>query len=203
MKNLFLRTGFALACAIGLGACGGGNANLVLPVGISGVNKEGLTIRNNGGAAVAVPVGVTTFTFPDRIASDADFNIEIVTSPSNAKCSVINGKGKTGTYSPNNIGIKCDVNPYNVTGTVSGLKTAGLIVINGSERTEIPAGATTFTMTKFGVDGKPTSGQVGDGYAYGLTIFQQPAVGSGGCTLQNGTGTMGAGDVTNVKITCA
>jgi hypothetical protein len=203
MKNLTLRTSVALACAIGLLGCGGGDANLLLPVSISGVNKEGLTISNNGGPALAVPLGTAVFNFPDLIGTDADFDVKVVTSPSNAKCEVINGKGKTGAYSPNNILVLCTVNPYNVTGTVSGLKTSGLIVINGAERTEIPAGATTFTMTKLGADGKVTSGQVGDGYAYGLTIYQQPAAGSGVCTIQNGTGTMGAADVTNVKITCA
>lgn len=202
MKNLFLRSSVALACVVGLVGCGGEDATLVLPVSISGVNKEGLTIRNNGGPALAVPLGVTLFQFPDLIAPDSDFNIEIVTKPSNATCSVVNGKGKSGAFSPNNISVVCIVNPFNVTGTVSGLKTAGLIVINGADRTEIPANATTFTMTKVSADGKVTTGQVGDGYPYGLAIFQQPAAGSGVCTLQNGTGIMGAADVTNVKITC-
>ena len=202
MKNLYLRTSVALACALSLVACGGGNNNLLLTVAVSGVNKEGLTIRNNGGTPVAVPPNVGGYNFPDLIASDADYNVELVTSPSNAKCSVVNGKGKTGAYSPNNIAVVCVVNPYNVTGTVTGLKTSGLIVINGSDRTEIPASATTFTMTKYDTGGKATSGQVGDGYAYGLAIFQQPAAGSGVCTIANGTGTMGPGDVKNVAITC-
>ena len=202
MKNLYLRTSVALACAFGLVACGGGDNNLLLTVAVSGVNKEGLTIRNNGGAALAVPANVGGFNFPDLIAADGNYNVEVVTSPSNATCSVVNGKGKTGAYSPNNIKVVCLVNPYNVTGTVTGLKTSGLIVINGADRTEIPANATTFTMTKYAADGKVASGQVGDGYAYGLAIFLQPAAGSGVCTIANGTGIMGAGDVKNVAITC-
>lgn len=200
MKNQFLRTSLALACAIGLVACGGEDANLLLRVGISGVNKEGLTIRNNGGAALAVPANSTIFDFPDLIPADSDYNVEVVTSPSNAVCSVSNGKGKTGQFSPNNIAVVCVINMYNVKGTVTGLKTDGLIVINGSERVSIPANATSFTLTKYGTDGKPTSGQVGDGYPYGLAIFQQPTGAT--CTLANGTGTMGAADVTNVAITC-
>lgn len=210
MKNLYLRTSLALACAFGLVACGGEDASLLLRVGISGVNKDGLTIRNNGGTAYAVPANSAIFDFPDLIPADSDYNVEVVTSPSNAKCSVENGKGKTGQFSPNNIAVKCEINLYNVTGTVTGLKTSGLIVVNGSYRLEIPANATTFTLTKLGTDGKPLagvgtdgkplSGQVGDGYAYGLTIFQQPAGST--CTIANGTGVMGAGDVTNVIITC-
>lgn len=210
MKNLYLRTSLALACAFGLVACGGEDASLVLRVGISGVNKDGLTIRNNGGAPQAVPANSAIFDFPDLIAPDSDFNVEIVTAPSNAKCEVENGKGKTGQFSPQNIVVKCTINLYNVSGTVSGLKSNGLIVINGSQRVEIPANATTFTMTKRDADGKPLtglgadlkplSGQVGDGYAYGLTIFQQPT--GGVCSIANGTGVMGAGDVSNVIITC-
>jgi hypothetical protein len=200
MKNQFLRTSIALACVIGLVGCGGDDANLLLRVGISGVNKDGLTIRNNGGAALAVAANSSIFDFPDLIPSDTDYNVEVVTSPSNAVCSVQNGKGKTGQFSPNNIAVVCIINMYNIKGTVTNLKNEGLIVINGSERVTIPANAATFTLTKFGTDGKPTSGQVGDGYPYGLAIFQQPAGQS--CTLTNGTGTMGAADVTNVAIAC-
>ena len=212
MKNLYLRTSLALACAFGLVACGGEDATLLLRVGISGVNKDGLTIRNNGGPALAVPANSTLFQFPDLIAPDSDFNVEIVTAPSNAKCEMENGKGKTGQFHPQDIVVRCIINLYNVGGTVSGLKTDGLIVINGGHRVEIPANATSFSLTKrdadgkpltgFTNDGKPLSGQVGDSYAYGLTIFQQPAAGSGVCTIANGTGVMGAGDVTNVAISC-
>lgn len=202
MKNLYLRTSLALACAFGLVACGGEDPSLLLRVGISGVNKDGLTIRNNGGTTHAVPANSGVFDFPELIAPDSDFNVEIVTSPSNATCRVENGKGKSGQFSPQNVAVVCDINMYDISGSVSGLKTDGLIVINGSEQVAIPANATSFTLTKLNADGKPVSGQVGDGYAYGLTIFQQPAAGSGVCTLANGTGTMGAADVTNVVITC-
>ena len=47
---------------------------------------------------------------------------------------------------------------------------------------------------------KAIAGQVGDGYQYGLAVFQQPDGQT--CSIANGTGTMGENDVTNVVITC-
>ncbi len=200
MKNLYLRTSVALACALGLAACGGEDPTLLLQVQIGGVNKDGLTIRNNGGTTYPVAAYTQLFNFPDLIEPDSEFNIEVVTEPSNAKCDVINGKGKAGAYAPNSIGISCIVNQYNVTGSVSGLKADGLVLNNGAVQLIIPALATSFTFTKLDKDGKPVSGQVGDGDAYGLTIFKQPA--GQVCTITNGTGTMGAGDVKNIAVNC-
>ena len=208
MKNLYLRTSVALACAFTLVACGGEDPSLQLVVGIEGVNKEGLTLRNNGGTAYAVQANARGFVFPDLIAPDSDFNVEIVTSPSNAKCGdVINGKGKSGAFSPQGIVVSCLLNMYNLTGTVSGLTGSGLILNNGAEQVSVPAGATAFTFTKLDTPAKPeiapkpVSGQVGDGNPYGVTIFKQPT--GQVCTVTRGTGTMGAGDVKDIAVSCA
>ena len=77
------------------------------------------------------------------------------------------------------------------------------MLINGSERQVIPAGATSFTMTKYkDNDGKTyESGRVPDGAPYGITVFQQPAGRT--CSVANGTGTMGSGPaLTAVTVTC-
>ena len=201
MKNLYLRTSVALACAFALVACGGEDPSLQLVVAVQGVNKEGLTIRNNGGTAYAVPANAGGFVFPDLIAPDSDFNIEVVTSPSNAKCGeVLNGKGKSGSFSPQGIRVVCVLNMYNLTGTVTGLTRSGLILNNGAAQVAVDAGATSFTFTKAGTTTVPVSGQVGDGEPYGVTIFKQPA--GQVCTLARGTGTMGAGDVKDIAVSC-
>lgn len=201
MKSLYLRSGLALACALGLAACGGGNDNLQLGGNVFGLLKNGLVIQNKGGPDLAIPAGATGFVFPELISSDSDFEVTIKTLPASTKCDVVNGKGKSGAYSVYSVEIRCTTTSYDLGGTISGLDAPGLILINGSQRQEIDAGATSFTMTKFKED-KVTydSGRVPDGQPYGITIFRQPTGRT--CSVANGTGTMGSTAVTNVAVTC-
>jgi hypothetical protein len=205
MKNLYLRSCVALACAIGLSGCGGSDdGDILLRVNIVGVNKDGLALTLNGGAELPVVANSIVFDFPNLVGVDYDYEIKIAKVPSNVTCELFNGKGKTATFSPPNIAVVCTPKYYNITGTVSGLVAAGLVVANGNDRIEIPANATTFTMTRNGTDGKPlagaNSGQVGDGYTYSLAVLTQPATGT--CSIANPVGRMGPADVTNVAITC-
>ena len=205
MKNLYLRSCVALACAFGLAGCGGSDeGDILLRVNISGVNKDGLTLTLNNGSPVAVLANSVVYDFPTLVGVDFNYEIKVATSPSNATCEIFNGKGRTATFSPNGIGVVCTPKYYNVTGTVSGLVSGAITVANGNDRVEIPANAKTFTMTRVGTDGKPLagagSGQVGDGFPYSLAVFKQPPTGN--CTISNGVGTMGSADVTNVAIAC-
>jgi len=201
MKSLYLRSGLALACALGLASCGGGNDNLLLGGNVYGLLKDGLVIQNNGGPELAIPKGSATFSFPQLISSDSDFNVTIKAEPASTKCEVINGKGKSGAYSVYSVEIRCVTASYDLGGTISGLDSAGLVLINGSERKEILAGATSFNMTTLKNDGTYVSGRVPDGQPYGITILQQPAGRT--CTVANGTGTMGSTAQNNVVVTCA
>jgi hypothetical protein len=201
MKNLILRSSLALACAAGLVACGGGDDELILQIrSINGLTKDGLTVRNNGGTPQAIPAASTYFNFPGLIGSDSDFNIEIVTQPPNATCVVYNGKGKTGSYSPNNIFMECTATPHNVTATVTGLTGTGLVVVNGTRQYPIPANTTSFSFTTTAADGTK-SGQVGDGVAYGFVVLAQPSNPAQTCVVENGTGVMGNTDVV-IAIKC-
>ena len=201
MKSLYLRSSVALACALGLASCGGGNDNLLLGGYVFGLLKDGLVVQNNGGPDLAIPRGATTFTFPERISSDSDFNVTIKAEPPSTKCEVVYGKGKSGAYSVTSVEIRCITTSYDLGGTISGLDSEGLVLINGSVQQRIPAGATSFKMTKYKADGTPESGQVPDGQPYGITILEQPAGRT--CTVANGTGLMGSTAVTNVAVTCA
>lgn len=205
MKNLYLRSCVALACAFGLAGCGGGDeGDIPLRVGISGLTKEGLSLSLNGATALPVLANSIVFDFPALVPVDFNYEIKIASQPSNAKCEIFNGKGRTATFSPRDIAVVCTPNYYNIRGSVSGLVGDGLVVVNGNDQVTIARGATTFTMTRNGTDGKPlagaNSGQVGDGFSYAIGILKQPSTGT--CSVTNGVGTMGAADVTNVAITC-
>ena len=96
MKSSILRAGVvALACALGLSACGGGSGDLYLTGTVNNVTKDGLVLTNNGGDDTAVISPYTSFQFSNRISTDDQFNIEVKSIPSNAsECHPINGKAR-------------------------------------------------------------------------------------------------------------
>ncbi|HEY0490639.1 MAG TPA: hypothetical protein VGD30_14095 [Telluria sp.] len=202
MKSLYLRSGLALACALGLAACGGSDDNMQLSGAVRGLTKDGLVIQNNGGPPLAIPANAGGFVFPELIGSDSDFNITIQTQPASSECKVINGKGKSGAYGVFAVEIQCLTFSFDLGGSITGLDSDGLVLINGRDRKVIPAGATTFTMTMptLKADGKNYEGQVPDGQPYGITVFQQPAGRT--CTVANGSGIMGGTARNDVVVTC-
>jgi len=194
MKSSYLRASAALACAVLLTACGGDDGQLLLGGQISGVTKPGMVLTNNGGSDYEIPVpsngtGVTTFFFPTRISSDDKYDVRVKSTPTNIeKCELFQNTGRAG-FDVTTIQIACTFKTQALTGTVSNLKN-DLVLVNGSDRVPVPAGATTFTMARVAQDAP-----------YGVSILANPAGQS--CTIANGVGTMGAADVNNVTVTCA
>ncbi|GAA0412490.1 hypothetical protein ACFOY5_04650 [Massilia aurea] len=194
MKSSYLRASAALACAVLLTACGGDDGQLLLGGQIAGVTKPGMVLTNNGGSDYEIPVpsngtGVTTFFFPTRISSDDKYDVRVKSTPTNIeKCELFQNTGRAG-FDVTTIQIACTFKTQALTGTVSNLKN-DLVLVNGSDRVPVPAGATTFSMARVAQDAP-----------YGVSILANPAGQS--CTIANGVGTMGAADVNNVTITCA
>ena len=201
MKSLTLRSSVALACALSLAGCGGSSGNLLLGGRISGLTRDGLVLQNNGGTPLVVPANSSVYSFPELLGNDKDFNVTIKSAPASAVCTIPNNKGKTGAFNVTTVDVFCITNAYELGGTISGLGDAtGLVLVNGAERQDIRAGATSFTMTHLNADGSYFSGKVADGSPYGVTILTQPAGRS--CTVLNGVGTMGAAPVNNVQVNC-
>ncbi|MDL2356650.1 MAG: hypothetical protein QFF03_15465 [Pseudomonadota bacterium] len=190
MKSLTLRSSVAFACALSLAACGGGGGNLSLSGTVYGLVKDGLVLQNNGGTPYPVSAGTAVFVFPQLLKSDEDFNVTIKSSPSNAVCTVTNGKGRTGAYNISSVVVTCITNTYDLGGTISGDAT-GLVLVNGADKLTVTAGQTSFKFNK-----------VADGSPYGVTVLSQPTSGGRTCSLQNGVGTMGAAAVNNIQVTC-
>jgi hypothetical protein len=196
MKSSYLRVSAALACAALLTACGGDDGQLLLAGTISGVTKPGMILTNNDGSDYEVPVpsngtGTTQFIFPGLISSDDKYDVRVKSVPSNVDiktCQYLYNTGRAG-FDVTNIQISCAFKTQALTGTVSNLK-GELVLINGSDRVAVPAGATTFSMAKVAQDAP-----------YGVSILTNPAGQT--CTIANGVGTVGAADVTNVTVTCA
>ncbi|MES3022564.1 MAG: hypothetical protein V4857_13370 [Pseudomonadota bacterium] len=202
MKNLYLRSCVAMACALSLGACGGGDdGNLSISGSVTGLTKPGLVVQNNGGPDLAIPVGTGGFVFPERVGSDSAYNVTVKTQPTGALCTAFNNKGTTGSYSINNVVISCVTEKRILGGEIRGLKeNSQMVIVNGGDKLNIagtegataPAVAPTFVMPML----------VPDGEAYGVTILTQPATQT--CTITNNVGTMGAVDLPKiVQISCS
>jgi hypothetical protein len=194
MKSSILRAGVALACALGLAACGGGDGDLLLQGTIySGVTKDGLVLTNNGGDDLAIPAGATSFQFSRAVSTDDEFNIEVKSYPSNVKtCTINNGKARANYYTIAQVTMSCEIKTHPFKIQIQGLTTNGLVVVNGTDRRDVLPNTPTLDMTPVYEDGP-----------YGVTILTQPTGQT--CSVANGTGTMGSTDTDNNKVvvTCA
>jgi hypothetical protein len=210
MKKLYLRSGVLLACALGLASCGGGSGSLQLGGTVYGVTRDGLTLQNNGGTPLVIGAAGGSFVFPDLVAPDSKYHVTVATPPAAATCVVTGGDGTMGAYSVGTVGVYCSTFRYDLGGTITGLGAAntGLVLINGSDRQTIAAGATTFNMTLVDAAGKQIidqftgkpAGQVPDSSPYGITVLTQPAGKT--CSVVNGVGVMGSAAITNVQVNC-
>jgi hypothetical protein len=199
MKSSILRAGVvALACALGLSACGGGSGDLYLTGAVYNVTKDGLVLTNNG-EDLAVTTPYTSFQFNNRISTDDQFNITVKSVPSNVAkvedCTVANGKARANYYTIAQISVSCKIRQRALTASIVNLTTSGLVIVNGADKQAVAAGTPTVTMTPVNEDG-----------AYGVTVLTQPAGQT--CTVSgggngNGSGVMGATEGTTVTVTCA
>jgi uncharacterized repeat protein (TIGR03803 family) len=157
---------------------------------ISGLTGGGMVLVN-GSDTLAVSSGASSFTMPTAVAYTSAYAVTVQTQPTGLTCSVSNGAGTMGSAAVTNIAVTCSANTYTVGGTISGLTSSGLVLLdNGGDATTLSANATAFTMNT----------GVAYGSAYAITV-QTPPTGLV-CSVSNGTGTMGAADVTNVSIVC-
>jgi hypothetical protein len=202
MKRSTLRAGLALACALGLSACGGGSGDLYLTGQITaGVTEDGLILQNNGGDDLAVPANSVSFQFNNRISTDDEFNVTVKQAPPNASkngCKVLNGKARANYYTIEQIQVYCIINQQDLTVTVNGLTGTGLQLVNGTDSKPVTAN-----------NGNPvivSMAQVNQDGPYAVKVLNQPKDQT--CTVAggdngNGTGTVGGSAVTSVVVNCA
>jgi hypothetical protein len=190
-----LRAGIALACALSLSACGGGDGSVYVGGSATGVTKSGLVLTNNGGDDLAIPLS-GTFYFATLLETDATYDVKVKSVPSNvdgiANCVVTNGTGKA-VFTVSTVLVTCKVRTHVLGGTVIGLNGAtGLVLVNGTDRKDIVPAATstqTFSLT-------PVSEDV----PYGVSVLTQPAGRT--CAVENASGIMRDADIANVVVRC-
>lgn len=157
---------------------------------ISGLTTTGLVLAN-GADQVTVPANAGTFTLPAGVAFTSSYAVSVTTQPVGLICSVANGSGTVGTANVSNVVVTCSDLSYSLGGSISGLTTAGLVLANGPDQVAVPANAGTFML--------PT--RVAFTSSYAVTVAAQPVGLS--CSVANGSGSMTAGDINNVVVTCS
>lgn len=190
MKPFYPRAIAALLITLGLAACGG-KASFDVSGTIAGLTTDGLILENKGDKVFPAAFA-TTFTFPNRIDYGTEYNITVLQSPAHLTCTPQGGvSGSAGHFTSINGGINCTRNAYAIGGSITGLRVAGLVLINGSTGGSVAplADATTFTLPN-----------VEDGQFYGVTVRTNPP--GQECTVSSGTGLMGTAAVSNIAVTC-
>ncbi|MCL6485472.1 hypothetical protein [Janthinobacterium lividum] len=196
MKNLYLRSMLAAACAATLAACGGSGGNLYLQGTVSGLTKDGLILLNNG-ERLPVSANQSSFVFTKLINTDERYDITIAQQPKGAVCSISSGSGKASRYSVSTAFVSCTTNTYALSGTITGLSAGGLRLVMGANGTSPLAGVNFY---KFDA--------IADGAPYGISILTQPTglkcrfQGSKSADGSDTVGTMGSSATSAATIDC-
>ena len=163
-------------------------STFTVTVTVSGLEGSGLLLRNNGGDDLSISSnGVRTFA--TALTSGAAYAVTVATEPQSPTqtCVVANGAGTIGSADVANVTVTCTTNSYSIGGVVTGASVFGVFLRNnGGDDIQVSNGPFTF----------PTA--VLSGGAYNVTAaasFQT-------CTVANGAGTVGAGNVTDIAVTC-
>jgi hypothetical protein len=176
--------------------------NHLVRINLTGMRDTNvIRLVNNGVDVIGVGAHTGPYQFTAPVATGNPYSVTIQTQPSSPAqtCVVSNGSGLMGTTDVT-VGIDCPYpTAYSVGGTIAGLAGAtdkvsllyGASNINFFIDRYLPNGPFSFTAAEV----SPIAGTV-----YSVTIASQP-VGQR-CDIVAGDGTVGAGDVTSIRITC-
>ena len=151
---------------------------------------ESVVLKVNGVDPQTVSAG-GKFMFSSGIGANGSYSVTVATAPVGQTCTVTGGEGTVTATSVANIVVTCSDETFSLGGTISGLGArSGLILKNGTDSRSVAANATSFVM--------PTP--VSFDSTYAVTVQSAPSGLT--CTTSRGAGTMPAGNVSNVAVTC-
>lgn len=155
---------------------------------VSGLNGT-LILQNSGGDDETVTAD-GSFTFSTEADHGETYSVAVSSQPTGQTCSVTNGSGTIGAADVTSVQVICGDNTYAVGGSVGGLTGTLVLQNNGGDDETIDAiGPFNFTT------------ELTNGDTYNVTVLTQPT--DQNCSITNGSGTISAGDVTNIQVTCA
>jgi 6-phosphogluconolactonase (cycloisomerase 2 family) len=183
-----------LSLLAGCGGGGGSNAPPTYSIGgtVTGLAGGTVVLQNSGLNNVSVSAN-GSFTFSNLISSGSTYSVTVLTQPTapSQTCTVANASGGV-SANVTIVAVTCTTNTYSVGGTVAGLVGSGLVLRNNGGNSLAIAANSSFTF--------PTA--VASGAAYAVTVLTQPSNPTQTCTVANGAGTVAAGSIANVAVTC-
>jgi hypothetical protein len=169
-------------------------ANQSVSVSVRGLVGTGLVLQDNGQDNLSVAKNGTS-AFPAAVATGSTYKVTVLTQPTNPTqtCTVANGSGTVGAGNVTTVQVICVTQRFTVGGTVKNLHGTGLMLRdNGGNAYPVNGtGTVTFTLPA-----------IASGATYAVTVSSQPVNPSQTCTVAYGSGTVGAGNVTTVQVTC-
>jgi hypothetical protein len=166
---------------------------------VTGLVGTGLVLQNNGGDDLAITTD-GPFGFATPVSAGGDYNVSVLTPPSNPSqsCTVSRGSGRVGSADVTDVAVTCVTGTFTVGGTVSGLTGSNAIGSNvvlqnndGDNLTVTANGTFTFTTA------------LAPGAMYSVRVLTHPSNPPQSCTVTNGSGTITNSNVTNVTVACA
>jgi Cep192 domain 4 len=155
------------------------------------VPGDALVIQNNGMDDLTI-TSDGVFNFATRVAYQDPYAVTVKVQPSapSETCTVSNGSSTMGTADISNIAINCAVDRFTVGGSVNGLipPESVELLLNGAHRQSL------------GANGSFVFPALADATSYNVTIGAQPSGQT--CTVNNGSGTLAGGNVSNVQVSC-
>jgi NHL repeat len=156
---------------------------------ITGLGVAGLVL-SAGGQTLAINAGSSSFTFGTALAYGTSFSVAVQSPASGLSCTINNGAGVMPNAAVTDVAVSCNSSTFSVGGTVSGLSSAGLVLMAGGQFVAVNSGATAFTL--------PSPFAFGSGYT--VAIQTQPVGNT--CSVSNATGSV-TGAITNVSVVCS
>ena len=160
---------------------------------VSGLTGSGLTLELNGAGNTSIAPDAVSFKFAQTLVAGANYAVTILTQPGGEICTVSGGSG-TIAGDVSSVAIACVAQQYTISGTVSGLNTAGLQLQDYAkgEIIDVAAGQAAFQFTQ----------SVAYGTNVDVTIVQQPSWETCTASASNFSGPVTA-NVSDEAFTCA
>jgi hypothetical protein len=155
---------------------------------IEGLTAAGLVL-SDGAGTYRVPANAGHFTMPTLIADGGSYALSVESQPPGLTCTISGASGTMPSGGVLDLGVTCASTAYTLGGSISGLRSSGLVLSDGTDDLAVSANAARFSMPN----------ALADGSNYAVTIRAQPAGGS--CRISHGTGTM-AGEVGTIVVAC-